>query len=138
MRWIILTTILLLFFSPLVFPDVSNGETYNLPPKIPTLRYIVDNLTGVYLTTDVSTSIIDPSICKITGFAVYPISSNCEAVAALHDTTTAITNSTLFGELEAVEENFAGMFFPNPVKLYYGLRIIQGGQTRVIVYYTRY
>lgn len=128
----------ILLSSVPAFADTNDGGEFISPSNIPTLRYISDNETGVYKTTDVSSSTISASKHKILGFVVYPISVNSENVAALHDTATAITDTTLIGELECVDENFSGVWFPYPVKLSNGLRIIQGGQTRVVVYYTKY
>jgi hypothetical protein len=127
----------LLFAIP-AFAGPLDGQDSNLPPKIPQLAYTSDNNSGGYLITNVSTSIIDPTTCKILGFEVLPLSVNGEFVATLHDTITSISNTTIMGELECVNQSFAGAWYPYPVRLFNGLRIIQGGQTRVIVYYTRY
>ena len=130
--------LIVLFFVIPVFGEEISGGVFIPPSNIPTLRYTSDNETGVYKTTDVSSLIITAGVHKILGFVVYPISVNSENVATLHDTTTAITDTTILGELECVDENFSGVWFPYPIPLTYGLRIIQGGQTRVIVYYTKH
>ena len=140
MKRLILTIILLLFLSPLVFGDVSDGGEFNVPSKVPVLTYLSDNRTGIYLTTYVSTTTVDPSTCKILGFAVYPITTNGEFVATLFDATSSamLTYANFFGELETSDESFAGMWYPYPKKVTNGLCIVQGGQTRVAVYYTKY
>lgn len=106
--------------------------------------YIVDNTSGLSLTTFVSTtgtainSFINPKIHKILGFEVFPIDTNSENWVALYDCANLdlLNNENFFGEVECQPSSWDGMWFPRPKYLTTGLAIRQGGHTRAIVYYT--
>lgn len=127
-----------LFLCQQAFSDTSGGNVFDAPSKIPVLTHVQDNSTGLYVTNYVSTEKINPSTCKILGFEVIAAGTSGEFVAAIHDTASSVSDNTLLGEIEAVQENFAGMFFPYPRWIANQLCIRQGGHTRVIIYYTRY
>ncbi|MFA5499495.1 MAG: hypothetical protein WC404_00270 [Candidatus Omnitrophota bacterium] len=106
--------------------------------------YISENTTGLFKTTYVPTSGVDPYISpytdRILGFDVTPITSiSYENVAGLYDATTSaqLTGPYFMGEAEGGTAFTGEKWFPYPVRVANGIAIVQGAKTRVNVYYLR-
>ena len=100
--------------------------------------YISDNTTGAYKTTNVSkTTIVPNSTHVILGYAIMPLSTDSENIAALHDADSLdpYVDESLIDEAETPAATMSAKWFAYPKKIKVQLTIRQGANTRVLIYY---
>lgn len=105
----------------------------------------IDNPGTGWLETGVSTSTIVPGSQKILGWAIMELSHGisvgnpAEMVIALHDSSSlaaGVPTANMIDEAEVEDDKQSkAVFWPHARKIQTQLRIVQGSNTRVLIYY---
>ena len=136
--------VLALLFCLISFNVFAGDFVITQPEGLAWSTYVSDNTTGDYKLTNVTVTTIIPrgnTQSRVLGFTVMSltghagITGNSENVASLWDEISGTEAPVCFGEAEAIDESFDGMWYPIPKIVIYGLTIRQGANTRVIVFY---
>lgn len=133
---------ILVVFVLLVLPATSASSWAPFQQEREMQTFAIENTTGAYQDTSISTSTIIAGTHRLFGFAVMvsDTSKGSELVVSVIDTVPNGSGSTVnevVAEAEARDQESANVFFPFGKRIHTQVTIRQGPNTSVLVYYGR-